>query len=44
VPGIATSWADNAIQVEVPSTASGLVDVTVTAAGRVSNSATFTVE
>ena len=43
VPGIATTWADDAIMVEVPH-ATGGVDVSVTAAGRISNSVSFTVE
>ncbi|MEO6774625.1 MAG: IPT/TIG domain-containing protein [Kofleriaceae bacterium] len=43
VPGVATTWADDAIMVEVPH-ASGEVDVSVTAAGRISNSASFTIE
>jgi uncharacterized protein (TIGR03437 family) len=44
VPGIATAWADNAIQVEVPAVSTGAVAVTVTAAGRISNSATFSID
>jgi len=43
VPGVATTWADDAIMVEVPH-ASGDVDVSVAAAGRISNSVSFTVE
>lgn len=43
VPGATTSWSDNAIMVEVPH-ASGDVDVSVTAMGRISNGVSFTVE
>ena len=43
VPGTTTSWADDAIMVEVPH-AVGDVDVSVTAMGRISNSVSFTVE
>jgi|GEM_PF-2069675 len=44
VPATATSWADNAIMVEVPSGTTGNVDVSVTASGRISNSISFTIE
>jgi hypothetical protein len=43
LPGIATTWADNAIMVEVPQ-GLGKVDVSVIAAGRVSNTSGFTIE
>jgi hypothetical protein len=43
-PGVATTWADDTIMIEVPHAASGEVDVSVTAAGRISNSVSFTIE
>ncbi len=43
-PATSTTWADNAIMVEVPSGALGDVDVSVTASGRISNSISFTIE
>ncbi len=43
LPGIPTSWADNAIMLEVPQ-GTGTVDVSVIAAGRVSNRTGFTIE
>ncbi len=43
-PATATSWADNAIMVEVPSGMTGSVDVSITASGRISNSISFTIE
>ena len=43
-PGATSSWSDVAIMVEVPSLAPGPVDVVVVAAGRASNSVTFTAE
>jgi hypothetical protein len=42
-PGTPTTWADDAIMVEVPQT-SGAVTVTVTALGRSSNGVAFTVQ
>ena len=44
VPAVATTWADHAIMVEVPSGTTGNVDVSVTASGRISNSISFTIE
>lgn len=44
VPGISTTWADDAITVEVPSSAPTKVSVTVTAAGRISNAVSFTID
>lgn len=44
VPGTASSWADDAIMVEVPSSAPTKVSVTVTAAGRISNAVSFTID
>lgn len=44
VPAVSTTWADNAIMVEVPSGTTGTVDVSVTAAGRISNSLSFTID
>jgi hypothetical protein len=44
VPGIATTWADNAIMVEVPSGGPTRVSVTVTAGGRISNPISFTID
>jgi hypothetical protein len=44
VPGITTTWADNAIMVEVPHSTTGDVDVSVVAGGRISNSVSFTID
>jgi hypothetical protein len=43
-PGIATTWADDAIMVEVPSSGPTKVSVTVTAGGRISNAVSFTID
>jgi hypothetical protein len=43
-PGTPSSWQDTAIMVEVPAAAAGRADVQVTAAGRTSNTVTFTVD
>lgn len=43
VPGITTSWADDAIMVEVPQT-TGQVDVSVSAGGRISNIVSFAID
>ena len=43
-PGIVSAYTDTSIMVEVPTGLSGHVTVRVTAAGRTSNAATFTVE
>ena len=43
-PATPTTWADNAIMVEVPSTTAGDTDVAVEVRGRRSNTLTFTVE
>jgi hypothetical protein len=43
-PGVTSMWSDAVITVEVPALAPGPVGVTVAVAGRISNSATFTVE
>ncbi|HEY0250331.1 MAG TPA: IPT/TIG domain-containing protein [Kofleriaceae bacterium] len=43
VPGTTTTWADDAIMVEVPH-ATGQVDVTVSALGRLSNSVSFSID
>jgi hypothetical protein len=43
VPGTPTTWADDAIMVEVPQQ-NGTVTVTVTAVGRTSNGVAFTVQ
>jgi len=44
VPATLTSYTDTALMVEVPSAATGATSVTVTAAGKTSNGATFTIE
>ena len=44
VPGTTTSWADNTIMVEVPHVNVGDVDVSVSAAGRISNAISFTID
>jgi hypothetical protein len=44
VPGITTTWADNAIMVEVPHGNVGTLDVSVVAGGRISNSVSFTID
>ena len=44
VPGTTTSWADNTIMVEVPHGNVGAVDVSVSAAGRISNAISFTID
>jgi len=44
VPGIASTWADDAIMVEVPSSAPTKVSITVTAGGRISNAVPFTID
>ena len=44
VPGTSSSWADDAIMVEVPSSAPTSVSVTVTAAGRISNAVSFKID
>ena len=44
VPGIVSAYTDTAIMVEVPDGVAGQVPVTVIAAGRASNSVTFTAE
>jgi IPT/TIG domain len=44
VPGTTTTWADNAIMVEVPHGNTGNVDVSVAAAGRISNAISFTID
>jgi hypothetical protein len=44
VPGVTSSWADDAIMVEVPSSAPTKVSVTVTAGGRISNAVSFTID
>ncbi|MFT3695451.1 MAG: IPT/TIG domain-containing protein [Kofleriaceae bacterium] len=44
VPGTTTTWADDAIMVEVPHAATGEVDISVSADGRFSNSVSFTIE
>ena len=43
-PGTPTTWSDTAIMIEVPQAMTGSADVVVTAAGRTSNSVTFTIE
>jgi hypothetical protein len=43
-PGAPSSYTDTAIMVEVPAGITGAVDVTVVAAGRMSNSVTFTAD
>ena len=43
-PGTTTTWADTSITVEVPLGVTGGVDVSVTAAGRTSNTVAFTAE
>ncbi len=43
-PATPTSWMDTAIMVEVPAGLSGSVDVQVIAAGRMSNTVSFTVD
>jgi hypothetical protein len=42
--GIPSVYTDTTIMVEVPAGASGVVDLSVTAAGRTSNSITFTAQ
>ena len=44
VPGVASTWADNAIMVEVPSSSPTSVSVTVTASGRISNAVSFKID
>lgn len=44
VPGTPTTWSDTTIMVEVPAGTSGEADVSVTAAGRASNSVGFTAD
>jgi hypothetical protein len=44
VPGIAVTWADDAIMVEVPGGGPTKVSVTITAAGRLSNAVPFTID
>jgi hypothetical protein len=43
-PGVATTWADNAIMVEVPNGGPTEVSVTVIAAGRISNAVSFRID
>ncbi len=43
VPGTPSTWSDVTIMIEVPQGVTGHADVTVTAAGRTSNSVGFTV-
>jgi hypothetical protein len=43
-PGVTSMWSDASLAVEVPALTPGPVGVTVVVAGRISNSATFTVE
>jgi hypothetical protein len=43
-PGVATTWADDAIMVEVPNGGPTKVSVTVIAAGRISNAVSFTID
>ena len=43
-PGTPSQWTDTMIMVEVPQGVSGRADVTVTAAGRTSNTVAFTAE
>lgn len=43
-PGIVSAYTDTSIMVEVPDGVSGQVPVSVTAAGKTSNSVTFTAE
>jgi hypothetical protein len=44
VPGTTTTWADNAIMVEVPHGNAGDVDLSVSAGGRISNSISFSID
>jgi len=44
VPGIAVTWADDAIMVEVPGGGPTKVSVTITAAGRLSNAVPFMID
>jgi hypothetical protein len=43
-PSVTSMWSDAALTVEVPALAPGPVSVSVVVAGRISNSATFTIE
>ena len=44
VPATPTTWADDEVMIEIPAIAPGATTVTITAAGRISNDATFTVD
>ena len=44
LPAITTSWADDAIMVEVPQAPGSRPSITVTASGRISNAIAFTID